>query len=243
MLASRAAATSHVNFYALKDIHFLKQKLIRFPLRKFTIYLLRTFMWLKGRNLILLASASGRTLPTYCCPSCRFSILSVIQCLRCKSAFLYHLTSISCLPSVSSGDSVLIGVEDDPEFSSSSRSGQKRPAPSAPLQTNPAYQQDLDDPDDIHELQDHHEDEVHASPAVFDENSRHNMPSFDPDDDEDIGGGSSPFGGAGGMTGNPLFQEEGAGMTQNPLFGAGEGSTQNPLFGAEMSTEGDLGGF
>ena len=67
---------------------------------------------------------------------------------------------------------------------------------------------------------------MHTSPAVFDENSHHHMPSFEPDEEEDIGG-SSPFGAAGGLT-------------QNPLFGAG-GATQNPLFGAEMA-DGDLGG-
>ena len=124
--------------------------------------------------------------------------------------------------SVSSGDSVLIGVEDGPEFASS-RAGAKRAAPAPPSHVNRAYEPDGDG-DDVGGVG----SDTHLSrPAVFDENSHHHMPTFEPDDDEELGG-VSPFAGGGGVT-------------QNPLFGGG-GAMQNPLFGAEMTADGDLGG-
>ncbi|XP_043210987.1 cadherin-23-like [Amphibalanus amphitrite] len=102
--------------------------------------------------------------------------------------------------SVSSGDSVLIGVEDAPEFASS---GQRRGQPVS--HANPAYQPE---PEQAAEPA----DRLDVDPGVFDENSRH-MPTFEPDDDDEPTAGQSPFAGSGE---SPF----GGGATQNPLFGA-----------------------
>jgi len=119
--------------------------------------------------------------------------------------------------SQTSGDSVLIGVEDDPEFRgyAPSSAPQKRPAPPVPVHTNPAFHDDDDSHDNGGFVSDRD-----VAPAVYDDTMR--MPAFDMDEDVAMDG-DSPFGGSGG------------GTTQNPLFGgSGGGSTQNPLFGADL---------
>ncbi|XP_037070644.1 cadherin-23-like [Pollicipes pollicipes] len=120
--------------------------------------------------------------------------------------------------SVSSGDSVLIGVEDAAEFGGPAA---KRPAPSAPVAPPASAASDAGFGDQAAKRLAPSAPVTPPASAVFDVDSPYHMPQFEADEEfGDAGVGASPFGGDVGVGASP--------------FGSDGGATCNPLFGAEL---------